>query len=435
MLRILIIIFFFRKIFSYDNITLNFFKSLQVTCNNCLPYRLKFSSDGDITMSIHYLYSSQNSRLSNETYPFVKLNKENKFEPFIPNNNNISSVMGYSIDKDNKYYILDQGKILMNNYSVVKDTAKLIVYDPNNKQSKEYQFKGIDLDNSILTDIVVDHDAKYAYITDSGNLNKTNSNPGIIVLDLKSEDAYKILNNHESFKADKNYNSEKSGINDKIKDFFNNAIGVNNIQISCNDETIYYSSLKSNKIYSVSTKDILDEIGKKSKNLNNIKVNSVDRKFESDNFIISSKENIFMTNSESKSIDVFFYINKDLSSYNSDLNSKIKINDNNIFPYSLEIYDGNLYILSNNFDTNYVNSTIYQVELKNDELNVNIGCTVFIFKAYNELIFLLIWFCIILCVAILLIIVNSGTKLEKSKLMKEIEKEEEINELNRELNG
>ena len=58
--------------------------------------------------------------------------------------------------------------------------------------------------------------------------------------------------------------SEKSWINSSIKDFFNNAIGVNNIQISCNDETIYYSSLKSNKIYSVSTKDILDEIGKKS---------------------------------------------------------------------------------------------------------------------------------------------------------------------------
>ena len=164
-------------------------------------------------------------------------------------------------------------------------------------------------------------------------------------------------------------------------------------------------------------------------------MNSVDRKFKSDNFIISSKENIFMTNPDSKSIDVFFYINKDLSSYNSDLNSKIKINDNNIFPYSLEIHDGNLYILSNYLDTNYINGTIYQAELKKDKLNSNVGCTVFIFKAYNEVIFLLIWFCVILCVAILLIIVNSEIKLEKSNLMKEIEKEEEINELNGELNG
>ena len=68
-------------------------------------------------------------------------------------------------------------------------------------------------------------------------------------------------------------------------------------------------------------------------------------------------------------------------------------------------------------------------------MNNNIGCSVFIFKLYGGVIFLLIWFFIILFIVILLIIINSGTKLEQSNLMKEIAEAAEINELNRELNG
>ena len=70
-----------------------------------------------------------------------------------------------------------------------------------------------------------------------------------------------------------------------------------------------------------------------------------------------------MTNFETKNIDVSFYLDGDLSYFNSDLNSKIKTKDNQInLPYSLDINDGNLYLLSNNFNNDHLleNCTIYK---------------------------------------------------------------------------
>ena len=57
--------------------------------------------------------------------------------------------------------------------------------------------------------------------------------------------------------------------------------------------------------------------------LNDIIVNSANKNFKSENFIISSKNNIFMTNSESNNIDITFYLDNDLSSFNSNLNFDI----------------------------------------------------------------------------------------------------------------
>ena len=107
----------------------------------------------------------------------------------------------------------------------------------------------------------------------------------------------------------------------------------------------------------------------------------------------------------------------------------IKINK----PCSLDIYDGKLYLLVN--DKNGKNlPNIYYAELKKDELNSNIGCTVFFFKADIFVIILFALFLIILVISIILIIEKSGSKLEKSNLIQQKEKEEAINELNRELN-
>ena len=69
-----------------------------------------------------------------------------------------------------------------------------------------------------------------------------------------------------------------------------------------------------------------------------------------------------------------------------------------------------------------------------DELDNNVGCTVFIFKIYGSVIFLFIWVFIILAIAVVLVIANSGNKIEQSNLRKEREKQEEINELNKTLN-
>ena len=273
MFRIILIIFLFFEIISYDKASFEVYKHSLSICKECIPYRLKVSPDENIVISIPSLYNSSNSRIGNENN-FTLAKIENDEFVSLLENYNLYSVMGYYIDKDNKYYILDQGKISENGYKVDKDTPKLILYNPNDGKIVEYKFEGIDLTSSILTDVIVDHEGKYAYITDSGNLNLTNekSNSGIIVLKLDSRKVYRILNNHSSFKADTNINLQKPLTNNTVNNFISEAVGVNNIQISCNDKTIFYSSLRSNNIYSVSTKDILKAIEKydKSQNLNDL---------------------------------------------------------------------------------------------------------------------------------------------------------------------
>ena len=153
MFRIILIIFLFFEIFSYDKATFDIYKhSLKICggCNKCIPYRLKISSDGNITVSIPSLYNASNSIIGNcENCTLVKLNSKDNFKSLLKNYNNLYSVMGYYIDKDNKYYILDQGKIIIkeNDYTVDTNTPKLVLYNSNNGKITEFKFEGIDLRN------------------------------------------------------------------------------------------------------------------------------------------------------------------------------------------------------------------------------------------------------------------------------------------------
>ena len=442
MFKFFLIISLFLKIFSYNNTSFQRLPQLKLSKKKFTPYRLKFSSEGNISLSIPNLYNLRGSRINNDNNDsFILLDKEGKnYTSLLGKYTIFNSVMGFTLDKNDIYYILDQGKIFSNS-TVKKNTPKLIIYDANSGKITNISFEGVNLNNNILTDIAVDHQGKYAYIIDSGNLNSKNlnddnSSPGIIVLNLKDKNKiYKILNNHLFFKG---FDAPK---NKTINDIFE-IIGINNIQISCDDETIYFSSSKKNISYSILTKDILKAIkkyenSKDNNDLDRITINKVITNFKIENFILSSKGNIFMINSDSKNVEVSFNLNDDLSSINFELDSIINSNDSIKInkPCSLDIYDGKLYLLVNENDTNGKNlPNIYFAELKKDELNSNIGCTLFFFKADIFVIILFVWFLIIVVISIILIIEKSGSKLEKSNLMQQIEKEEAINELNRELN-
>ena len=429
--KFFLIISLFIKIYSYNKTSLQYNFSLELNKRNFIPYRLKFSSGKNISLSIPNLYDLKGSRINNGIGKSFLLfdNKGKEITSFLKDYT-INSVMGYTLNKD-KYYILDQGKIFENK-TIEKNSPKIIVCNTNGQDVKNYTFEGIPLDNHILTDIAVDHQGKYAYIIDSGNLKLGNVyEPGIIVVDLLSDKKkfYKVLNNHKSFIG---FESQQSKTNIDIYDF----IGIDNIQISCDDETIYYSSSKKKELYSVSTKDILKAI-EKYKNSNNnyevlqdkFEVNTVALNFKIKNFILSSKGNIFMINSDSKNVEVSFNLNSNLPSHNFEFDSKINLKDNIKLnqPCSLDIYNGTLYLLDNS--SNSLN--IYFTDLKKDEYNSNMGCTIFFFKIDFSVIFLFVWFLIILVFAILIIIEKSWLQIENSNPM---ENEKEIKELNRKLN-
>lgn len=454
MFRIILVLFSLIKILAYNNTTFELYSTIEKSSyyGKYMPYRFQFSSDGNIIISLPRVYSHYDESIEQECsqYPALLMIEKNSSSPQKLNDlPKIYSVMGFVMDIENKYYILDQGIITTSDNKVREGTSKLIIHYLNqtdNNKDKTYNFTGIDLNYSLLTDIAVEHTGAYAYIIDSGNQFKnSNNNPGIIVYNLDKGKVYKILNNHKSFKPS-NTNKLSSDQKRIILGYFEKAIRVNCIQISCNDETIYYSSFKDTKIYSVSTSDIKNAIknyendnsNNKDNILNNIKVNSVDIGFKPMHFIISSKNNIFALNSESKYIEVSFSIDKDLSSYNKEINTIIPLSEEtNDKSYCLTICNGSLYALHNFLDNGGSDlkdrATIFKAEIKNDELNSNVGCSVFIFKVSGANIFIFIYFFLVLVVTIIIISANSGDALEKNKVRKDKEKEANIDELNKKL--
>ena len=264
MFRIILFLFPLIKILTYNNAKFQQYVKISNIpyLGEYMPYRFQFSSDGNITISLPRVYENYDSAIEQEysTNPaFLMLGKNNSSPQKLDNLGKIYSVMGFSMDRNNKLYILDQGIIISSRHKVIDNSSKIVMYTLNQTENKTYNFDGINLTNSLLTDIAVEHSGAYAYIVDSGNLNNKDSIPGIIVVNLENKNnnkVYKILNNHISFKPPKDENKLNTNKKQRILDYFQNAIGVNCIQISCNDETIYYSSIKNTKIFSVSTSEI-----------------------------------------------------------------------------------------------------------------------------------------------------------------------------------
>lgn len=454
MFRIILFLFSLIKILTYNNT--KFQRYLELNNSNYyrkyMPYRFQFSSNGDIIISLPRVYPNYDESTEKECsyHPaLLKIKNNDPYPDIIKDLPKIYSVMGFVMDKDNNYYILDQGIILTDTHTVYNGTPKLVIHyfnQSDGNKDKIYNFSRINLTNSLLTDIAVEHSGAYAYIIDSGNLNNNNSTPGIIVYNLEKDKVYKILNNHTSFHSAYRTDKLSTDGKQKILEYFKGAIGVNCIQISCNDETIYYSSIHNTCIYSVSTKDIKnvikdyenDHSETKDDKLNNIKVNSKDIGFEPEHFIISSKNNIFALNSEFRYIEVSFSIDKDLSSFIESLNAKIVLNEEVLDKtFCLTICNGTLYalenFLDNGSDERNDKAFIYKAELKTDELNSNVGCSVFIFKLSGANIFIFVYFFLVLVVTIMIIIANSGDTLEKSKVIKDKENEANIDELNKKL--
>ena len=173
MLRIIILMISILKLFSYDKTYFEFYKSnyfMEEENNIYIPYRLKISTNGDLTMSAPRYYTNDLYRdASYEPLIVVRAGKNNQ-EGFIKEGQILYSVMGYTIDYDNNYYILDQGIIDKNDHTTKHD-SKVLVTDSSGKKISTYEFNGLDLKNSLLTDIAIDHDGKYILLFLSNHRN------------------------------------------------------------------------------------------------------------------------------------------------------------------------------------------------------------------------------------------------------------------------
>lgn len=431
MYRIILILLSLSKLSCYEKPTFKIYKEIPITqSDQKYPYRFQFNADGKLIISFYHSYTDSPSKEEIATSLMYLNTKDNILEKF-PTEEPLCSVMGFTIDRNNRSFILDQGVIHQESNTVDLNSSKIIYR--NNGEEKIYEFTNINLKYSILTDIVVDYEGKYAYIIDGGIMG--NNKPGLIVYNFNDKKSVKVLINHPSFKQDK--------INSDDSDDILHNVKINNIQLSCDGGTIYYSSPHSKFLYYVSTKALIDAY-EKNKNSNteidsnDIEVKNITLDFFSYHTLISSKNNIFAINKETNDVELSLTIDGELLNYQKDKIQKIENEkqDKDYVPISINVNDGKLYLLtSNKYEQDDRRKIIiYEATLNNDEFNNNVGCTVFIFKLYGTIIFIFVLVFIILCIATMMTIANSGQKLEISNLKKEMEKEAEINELNRQLN-
>lgn len=169
----------------------------------------------------------------------------------VENPEGLKAVLGFEIDENDVMWILDQGHVA-GAPSGEKD-EKLVLWDI--KAGKEIQRLafGPEVSNktcSFLNDVVVDNSSGFAYITDSGIF----SDPlcgGLIVYDKNTNTARRVLNATKFTNDEPNFSFAIDG-----RQVLKNGrmrTGADGIALSGDKQTLYWTNLTGNALYSLPT--------------------------------------------------------------------------------------------------------------------------------------------------------------------------------------
>lgn len=231
---------------------------------NVLLQGIKFDAKGNAYVS------SATSRWGSKETPgslakLVKKEGEWKLQPFpsleFNNYNNpkgLKAVLGFEIDRNDVMWILDQGHV-EGQVNKIGD-EKLIAWDlKTNKEIARYEFSELDSDKkcSFLNDLVIDNDAGFIYISDSG-LNCQPLKAGIIAYNIKTNTAKRVLSAPDLV-GNENFKFQIHG-RDVLK-ANSLQVGINGIALSGDKKTLYWTNMTGNRLMSLPTK-IVKEFSK-----------------------------------------------------------------------------------------------------------------------------------------------------------------------------
>jgi len=169
----------------------------------------------------------------------------------IANAAGLKAVLGFEIDRNDVMWILDQGHVAGPPYE--NGDAKLVLWDLKaNTEVQRYTFNDAEADEqcSFLNDIAVDNDTGFAYITDSGIFCDPLQG-GLIVYDSNTNSVRRIL--------------DQSIFSNNEPNFFFNIrdrqvlkgggmqTGADGIALSGDKDTLYWTNLTGNTLYSLDT--------------------------------------------------------------------------------------------------------------------------------------------------------------------------------------
>ena len=210
----------------------------------------------------------------------------------------IHSIVGFEIDLDGNLYLLNHKE---------NRERELLVYYKNGTIKDVYNLTQVTLHKdheSLLTNIVLDLTYDFAYISDTGKIfdedfknskNKNDTKSSLLVLNLKNKVTIRFLRKEKSSMPDLSLPKINSKID--IDD-----IGLYGIALSCDKRFLYYTPVKSDKLYKINTLYLQDE-----RTLRNKDINILNKKYSSFEIMSSARGLFYYTSIEENSVLVNFY--------------------------------------------------------------------------------------------------------------------------------
>ncbi|KAI9290857.1 hypothetical protein K502DRAFT_274845, partial [Neoconidiobolus thromboides FSU 785] len=257
-------------------------------------------------------------------YPNASMNNVKYDHSF----NNIHAIY---VDPLDRLWVLDTGRVT-NGARPVSRTVFYVFDLKYDYLLATYTFpKNVEYPASQLQDIRFDAELNYGFITDA-------SVPGIAVLNLRTGESFRRLNNHASTTALDNFALTIEG---KIVKPGGQPAKVhsNGIEISKDKKTLYYAPVSSRSLYSVPVKALINRRLSESALSKLVKVEILDKGSATAGLISDKDGNIYLTNLEQNSITKFNPNTKELS--------LVVRHPNLLWPDTLAIYNSTLFITAN----------------------------------------------------------------------------------------
>ena len=275
---------------------------LKYSKNYAFPNTIRINNRGVLFISVpRHLFGDEIDKYIPGTINYLTNNKlkpwpnqeENDFDK-----GRIHSIVGFEIDLDGNLYLL--------NHKNNKE-RELLVYYKNGTLKDVYDLNLVTRHKdheSLLTNIVLDLTYDFAYIIDTGKIYeedfknrkiKNDTKSSLLVLNLKNKVVIRFLRKEKSSMPDLSLPKKNSKIDI-------NGIGLYGIALSCDKRFLYYTPVKSDKLYVINTLFLQDE-----RTLRNKDINILDKKYSSFEIMSSARGLFYYTSIEENSVLVNFY--------------------------------------------------------------------------------------------------------------------------------
>jgi hypothetical protein len=200
------------------------------------------------------------------------------------------AVMGVVINAGNILYTIDHGQH-------ASKSPRIIGFDlSTNQKVLDHVFSAESAPlGAMLQDLQVDSKGEFAYLADVGFLNQR---PGLVVLNLKTLESWRVLDKHPSVTA------QNWLIRTPIKPmrFLGGLIvlkpGVDGIAISKDDQTLVYGAMAHDTLFAVPTSKLKENKGAQAEAF----VKALGRKPLNDGLSMDKEGNVFITDVEHGSV-------------------------------------------------------------------------------------------------------------------------------------